>query len=51
MFRATTPVHEFIFYEDPSDYTKILITYTQKKRIIFEKTKDDLTFETRTSLG
>ena len=49
MFRATTPVHEFIFYEDPSDYIKILITYTQKKRIVFEKTKDDLTFETRTS--
>ena len=49
MFRATTPVHEFIFYEDPSDYVKILITYTQRKRIILEKTKNDLAFETRTS--
>ena len=48
MFRATTPVHEFVFYEDPTNYVKILITYVQKKRIILEKTKDDLTFETYT---
>lgn len=46
MFRATTPVHEFIFYDDPTNYVKILITYTQKNRIILEKTKDDLSFET-----
>lgn len=48
MFRATTPVHEFIFYEDPSNYEKILITYAQKKRIILEKHKGDLSFETYT---
>lgn len=48
MFRATTPVHEFVFYEDPANYVKILVTYTQKKRIILEKTKDDLSFETFT---
>ena len=45
MIRATTPKHVFIFETDPSDYAKILITYVQNGRKIFEKTKDDLTIE------
>ena len=43
MIRATTPYHEFVFSEDPSEYTKILITYTQEDSIILEKQKSDLT--------
>lgn len=44
MYRATTPLHRFIFAEDPSTYQAIKITYAQGKRTILEKTKDDLIF-------
>ena len=43
MIRATTPYHEFVFSENPSEYTKILITYTQEDTIVLEKQKSDLT--------
>lgn len=42
MIRATTPYHEFVFSEDPSEYTRILITYCQED-IVLEKEKSDLT--------
>lgn len=45
MVRATTPIHSFIFEEDPSQYAKILITYAQGKIPVLEKTKDDLIIE------
>ena len=45
MIRATTPYHEFVFSEDPSDYTRILITYMQDDAIVLEKEKSDLTIE------
>ena len=46
MRRATTPVHKYYFDSDPSIYQKILITYVQNGKIVLEKTKDDLTFDT-----
>ena len=46
MIRATTPIHTFIFEEDPSGYARILITYAQGGSIVMEKTKSDLDFET-----
>lgn len=48
MYRATTPVHTFIFKENPQDFAKILITYAQNNQIILEKTKDDLIFDSYT---
>ena len=48
MYRATTPIHSFHFEENPQQYEKLLITYAQNKRIILEKTKEDLTFESTT---
>ena len=46
MIRATTPKHTFIFDEDPSLYSRILITYAQGNQVVMEKNKDDLTIET-----
>ena len=46
MFRATTPVHTFVFNEDPTEYEKILITYAQNDQIVLEKNKEDLYFDT-----
>lgn len=43
--RATTPIHSFIFQEDPSLYSQILVTYTQDKNIVMELKKEDLTIE------
>ena len=45
MIRATTPKHTFIFENDPSIYSRILITYAQGDKIVMEKEKDDLTIE------
>ena len=45
MIRATTPKHIFIFETDPSEYARILVTYTQGDEIIMEKGKDDLIIE------
>lgn len=45
MIRATTPKHMFIFEIDPSEFTRVLISYSQNGQIILEKEKDDLTFE------
>ena len=44
MIRATTPLQEFTFEEDPSQFTRILITYAQDDNIVLEKEKEDLTF-------
>lgn len=49
MIRATTPKHSFLFTTDPSEFTRILITYAQGGSIVLEKEKDDLTFEETTS--
>lgn len=46
MIRATTPIHTFVFDEDPSGYERILITYAQGGSIVMEKEKDDLEFGT-----
>lgn len=43
MIRATTPLQEFTFDEDPSQFSRILITYAQDEVVILEKGKDDLT--------
>ena len=45
MIRATTPIHTFLFDEDPSMYEKILITYSQANIVVLEKHKEDLTIE------
>ena len=45
MIRATTPIHIFLFDEDPSIYDKILITYSQSNIVVLEKHKEDLTIE------
>ena len=45
MIRATTPKQVFTFEQDPSEFTKILITYAQNDLIVLEKGKDDLTIE------
>lgn len=45
MIRATTPKQVFTFEMNPSEFSKILITYAQNDRVIMEKEKDDLTFE------
>ena len=43
MIRATTPLQEFTFDEDPSNFSRILITYAQDEEVILEKEKSDLT--------
>lgn len=45
MIRATTPIHTFLFDEDPEQYAKILITYSQNNINVLEKEKEDLTIE------
>ena len=49
MIRATTPRHSFIFKNDPSEYSKILITYAQGEEIVLEKNETDLTIEQKTN--
>lgn len=44
MIRLTTPRHTFTFPAPPSDYSKILITYSQGGVIAMEKGKEDLAF-------
>lgn len=44
MIRATTPLQEFVFTDDPDTFAKLLITYSQEETIILEKTKSDLAF-------
>lgn len=46
MIRATTPKQVFIFDINPEIFSKILITYAQNDKIVLEKEKNDLTFET-----
>jgi hypothetical protein len=45
MIRATTPIHSFLFDDDPNQYDKILITYSQGNIVVMEKNKEDLTIE------
>jgi hypothetical protein len=48
MYRATTPTHNFCFGDvDPQNLKTILITYVQNDKIVLEKTKSDLEFETK----
>ena len=43
MYRATTPLHTFVFDVNPTETFKtILITYVQDNQIILEKGKEDL---------
>ena len=51
MYRATTPLHTFIFEVNPeATFKTILITYVQDDQIVLEKGKSDLTF-TSTDAG
>jgi len=47
MIRATTPTHVFTFPNDidPSECERILITYKQGNKIIFEIREDELTVD------
>lgn len=45
MYRASTPLHEWLFDIDPVEMKEILITFSQKGQIVLEKTKADMTFE------
>lgn len=49
MIRATTPKHIFAFKTDPSEFSRILITYEQDGQIQLEKTQEDMTFEEETN--
>ena len=51
MYRATTPLHTFVFDINPASFKTILITYAQDDRIILEKNKDDLTIVQGTDGG
>lgn len=44
MIRATTPLQEFVFTDNPDTFSKLLITYSQEESIVLEKEKSDLTF-------
>lgn len=44
MRRATTPLHNFMFEENPTTFERILITYAQGNNIVLEKEKSDLSF-------
>ena len=46
MTRGTTPDNIFSSATDIHDATVIWITYTQQGRVAFEKTKDDIDFDT-----
>ena len=48
MYRATTPLHRFVFADDPSAYPVVKVTYAQGKRTIIEKDKEDLEFSSYT---
>ena len=48
MIRATTPKHIFAFENDPSEFSRILVTYSQNGQIVLEKTQDDMTFGVET---
>ena len=49
MYRATTPIHTFIFEVDPDAMFKsILITYAQGNEIVLEKNKNAMTFRQST---
>ena len=46
MIRATTPTHRFFFDDNPEEnFQIILITYAQNGKIILEKHKEDLSFD------
>lgn len=52
MIRATTPKHIFTFDVNPEEaFSEILITYAQNNKIVIEKHKSDLTFETCDCFG
>jgi len=44
MVRVTTPIHRFKFPEDPSTYSKIIVTYVQGGKVVLEKKQNDMTF-------
>lgn len=44
MIQGTTPLHEFTFPEDPSQFSEIEIVYYQNGALVLRKTKADLTF-------
>lgn len=50
MYRATTPTHNFVFDEDVSGASEILVTYAQKGTVLVEKSKTngDFTFTEQT---
>lgn len=48
VYRATTPTHVFWFNDinPETTFKKILVTYVQNGVVLFEKKKEDFTFET-----
>lgn len=48
MIRGTTPTHTFTIPFDESVINSIKIIYAQNKETVFEKLKDDCTFEGNT---
>lgn len=44
MIRATTPLQEFVFTDNPDTFARVLITYSQDDNIVLEKGKEDLAF-------
>lgn len=49
MYRYTTPLHQFVFEEDPEFYSAINICYFQGDTLVLEKNKSDLSFDGRTT--
>lgn len=47
LYRYTTPLHEFIFRDDPDFYDKIEICYFQNGKLVLQKNKNQLQFEGR----
>lgn len=45
LYIGTTPKHVFTFPVPAEELKKVIITYAQDDKIIFEKDKDDLTFD------
>lgn len=47
LYRYTTPLHVFVFEDDPELYDKIEICYFQNDQLILQKNKNQLEFEGR----
>lgn len=48
LYKGTTPIHIFVLPFDTNTIENVVITYSQKNNIVFEKRKDDCIFENNT---